>query len=464
MPISRWFLHRRWLTLTVVATSTFAGVAELSRGNSAAQLNATLTLVVLCTLATAWVALDERWHALNNAQLLTILIVFRVAAFFVEPLLEDDHFRYLWDGFIGATTGQPFAHAPSHYFQNATVPSAMQALLSGINNPEIPTIYGPLLQAIFALGFVVAPAELWPLKCVLLLAEIAMLSMLRRSGVSPRWLMLWVLHPLIVKESAVTAHPDVLVGVLLLAAVLCWRNARASSAAAFAAAAVAVKVSAVIALPIFWVTREGRFSVRGFVTSVVALSVFYGPFWIASSGTEGRALGVFGQLWTFNPLVFRAVSLVLNDGAARAVVALIFISAWLFFFGRWIAALRAANDSTAVNVDSASPTPPIIMMFTVLLLLSPAMNPWYWLWVLPLVLWTLSTQSKCASSERNAAIIACAAATVSLLAYSHVAEQVIAGSAITTFAVPLWATAVQFGIIATALIYVFKRASRTKFF
>jgi alpha-1,6-mannosyltransferase len=458
VDVTSWNAHWRWLLLISVLILMLTGVARLSHGNVATQFNAMLVMVVVCTLAMLWVGLDRGWNTLCTAHLLCVLIAVRVAAMYVEPLLEDDHFRYLWDGFIAATTGRPFAYAPSHFFQSATVPTAMQEVLSGINNPHIPTIYGPLLQAVFALCYFVAPAELWPLKCVLLIAEIVILLVLLRAGVSARWLMLWVLHPLVVKESAITAHPDILLGAMLFAAVMCWRSARDSSAAAWASAAVAIKVSAVVALPLFWINREGRFSVRGFLTTLAALCVFYGPLWLLTSGAEARALVVFGEQWTFNPLLFRAVSAIVADSVARSLVVVIFVVAWFCFVVRWIISLRNTRRvglAAEVSTDSRFTAPPIVAIIVTLLVLSPTINPWYWLWVLPLALWLLIAGT---SNDVVASSTAWVAASASLLAYTHVAAQVRVESSITTFAVPLWATLLQCAVIVATLIFVIARA------
>jgi alpha-1,6-mannosyltransferase len=450
-------IHWRWLSLTSLLILTLIWVAHLSHGNIASQFNATLIVVLTCVLGMAWVALDRGWNSLRTTHLLFVLVAVRYAAFFVEPLLEDDHFRYLWDGFITATTGQPFAHAPVYFFQSSAVPTAMQAVLSGINNPEIPSIYGPVLQAVFALCYVVAPAELWPLKCVLLLAEIAMLLMLRRSGISARWLMLWVLHPLIVKESAITAHPDMLLGGALFAAAMYWRGAYHSSAAMWASVAIAIKVSAVVVLPLFWINRAGRFSVRGFFATLAALCVFYGPLWLLSTGAEARALIIFGEQWTFNPLLFRAVSTFVTDSFARVLVVIVFVAAWFYFGARWITSLRVAQryEGDIAVLRGRLAIPPIVAVITALLVLSPTMNPWYWLWVLPLALWMLAIGD---SNDVGTSLIAWTAASVSLLAYAHVATQVRANSSITTFTVPLWATFLQGTFIAMALIFVCVRA------
>jgi hypothetical protein len=377
-----------------------------------------LTLIQCCLLA--WLALDKTFDACSTRHALTTAIAFGIISLTALPLLEDDHFRYLWDGYITATTGQPFAHAPSHYFDNAAVPGAMREVLSGINNPDVPTIYGPVLQVLFALCYWVAPAELWPFKLVLLGAQIAVILLLRAGGVSGRWLMLLALHPLLLKETALTAHPDLLIGAALLAAVLAWQRGLEGWAASLACVAVAMKFSALAVLPFFCITRGGHPSVRGSLSGVATLAVLYAPALLTLSGAEGRALSVFGEQWTFNPLLFKLAAAALGDTAARWAVVAVFALVWLALATRWHSRLRRGLPLP----------PPVVAVLVAMLLLSPVVNPWYWLWVLPLATLQFSA-------------LAWVAASVSLLAYAHVGTQVLAGSSIVTYVVPLWASTLQ---------------------
>ncbi len=370
-----------------------------------------------------------------------------------QPLLEDDHFRYLWDGYITATTGEPFAHAPSHYFVDAGVPMVMQNALNGINNPDVPTIYGPVWQALFALCYWIAPAALWPLKLVLLGAQVAVVLLLRYAGVQPRWLMLLTLHPLLIKESVMTAHPDILVGAVLLAAVLAWWQKYEELAAVLAASAVAMKFSAVAALPFFCINHRGRLSVRGCLAMLVTLGMLYAPFLLSTSGRgEGLAVATFAGQWTFNPLLFKWVAAALGDPAARATCIGLFALAWLILAGQWFAKLWGADkherSRTTTAMRPSLPSPPLVGVFIAMLLLSPVVNPWYWLWVLPLAMLPFSP-------------VAWAAATASILAYSHVLMQAMAGSSIATYAVPLWATGLQLVAVVAAFGFVCWHRKRT---
>ena len=456
----------RWAVVSVLAALAGGFVASKSHGATPDQLIGLVGLAFANGCLIAWLAVDDTFDRLTTPQVVVTTVLLGALGLLAQPLLEDDHFRYLWDGYVTATTGRPFAHAPAHYFGDATVPGVMQAALNGINNPDIPTIYGPVLQALFGLNYWMAPGQLWPLKLGLLCAEVAVLLLLGAAGVKPRWMMVLVLHPLMTKESAMTAHPDILIGAALLAAVMAWRRSLQAWAAVLAGLAVAMKISAIAALFFFCVTREGRFSAKGTLAMVLTLGLLYAPLLLGESRTEGGAAAVFGQQWVFNPLLFRWGAAAVGDSAARLLSAGVFALVWLGLFGGWIVKLRrlslnrrsqneagqgALRDTLTDALPDAKrgalPWAPIAATFIAMLLLSPVVNPWYWLWVLPLATLRLSC-------------VAWTAATVSLLAYAHVALQVMAGSSITTYAVPVWATVLQLLAVGVALGFEARRSQR----
>ena len=434
-------IRARWALPGWLAALTAACVAYASHSGTPDQLFGVIGLVFINCCLIAWVAVDDAFESLTIFQVLTTAIALGAIGMLTQPLLEDDHFRYLWDGYITATTGKPFAHAPSHYFSDASVPVVMHDALNGINNPDVPTIYGPVLQALFALCYWIAPAALWPLKLVLLGAQVAVVLLLRHAGVRPRWLMLLLLHPLLVKESAMTAHPDILIGAALLAAVLAWRKKNEGLAAILAACAVAMKFSAVAVLPFFCINRHGRLSARGCLAMLLTLGMLYAPVLLSMAGGgtgrgEGLGVAAFAGQWTFNPLLFKWVAAALGDAVARVTCIGLFALAWLILAGQWMAKLRGAGRK-GLN----PPSPPLVGVFIAMLLLSPVVNPWYWLWVLPLAMLPFSP-------------VAWVAATASLLAYAHVFAQVVAGSSIATYAVPLWATGLQSAAVIAAFGFV----------
>ena len=442
------------------AALTAACVAYASHGGARDQFIGVVALLLINTCLVVWLAVDAAFESLKTLHVLITAVALGAIGMLAQPLLEDDHFRYLWDGYITATTGKPFAHAPSHYFPDVSVPAVMQDALSGINNPETPTIYGPVLQALFALCYWVAPAEIWPLKLALLGALVAVILMLSSAGVPARWLMVLALHPLVVKESAMTAHPDILIGAALLAAVLAWQRSNEALAACLAAIAVATKFSAAPALLFFCISRDGRVSWRGSLATGIALFVLYAPVLLSASGTGQAGASALAQQWTFNPLLFKIAAVALGDTAARWACLGLFALVWLVLAARWIRQLRtlaliapepAMPFTRTITTTFTRPSPPLVGVFVAMLLLSPVVNPWYWLWVLPLALLPLSPMLPLLPALQFA-WVAWVGATVSLFSYAHVLTQVLAASSITTYSVPLWATSLQLFAIVTAIV------------
>jgi len=91
-------------------------------------------------------------------------VLFRLLGTLTFPVLEDDFYRYMWDGWQVANSGFPYAQSPATYFGDTTLPPEMSAVLDGINYPDVATVYGPFLQLLFGLGYFLAPGQVAPLQ------------------------------------------------------------------------------------------------------------------------------------------------------------------------------------------------------------------------------------------------------------------------------------------------------------
>jgi alpha-1,6-mannosyltransferase len=366
-------------------------------GSNAHQLAATLGGAALGGAALLWLAFDRRFGRAPLVWVFAIALLLRAVAAFAQPLLEDDHHRYLWDGWRTATTLDPYSLAPSAFFGDASLPAPWPDVLGAINNPQIPSIYGPVLQALFALGHAVAPAALWPLKALLVAADMALLWLLARHGVGARWLLVYALHPLVLKEAIASAHPDALVALLLLLTLVAWQRGRAVVVGVLLGVAVGTKIAALVALPLLlwapaqWPRREPRDALRWALCVVSActatVALLYLPLY-AGGGSDAAALSVFGTSWRFNPLLYRALEAVLPAAWARPAAALLVVVGITLVAVCW----RRQREPGAPPLDAA---------LVVLLLLSPVVNPWYWLWPLALAVWM-----------RRASVVAIAAVSV----------------------------------------------------
>jgi len=75
---------------------------------------------------------------------------------FTAPILEDDYYRYLWDGAVTANALNPYAYSPQQVLKGTDIPVELTQLaeesgevIHSINHPEIRTIYPPIAQAFF---------------------------------------------------------------------------------------------------------------------------------------------------------------------------------------------------------------------------------------------------------------------------------------------------------------------------
>jgi hypothetical protein len=417
------------------------GGSHEATGSMGRQLIAVLAGTSLGGAAVLWVALDQRLARLPVRWVLGLALLLRLIAIQASPLLEDDHFRYLWDGLRTATALDPYRLPPAAFFGAPALPPAWQDVLSGINNPDVPTLYGPVLQWLFAAAHLLMPANVFAIQALLLVVDMAVLALLVHQGVGTRGVLMVAVHPLVLKEAMASAHPDGLVALLLLLALMAWQGRRAAVMGTMLGLAVCAKVAALVALPLLLLPpprqvvgshlpQEDGFedwplrAMVGFCLTVVAL---YLPFaWVGGSDASG--LATFGTQWRFNPLLYRVVELVLPGPATRPAAALLIVAGMAVLAWRWRSAARHSKGLTL---------PPLGDALVLLILLSPVVNPWYWLWALAL------------SVRLGQGWLAVAAATAPL---AYLNSTVLAETTFTFFRLPEGPFAVAWSAVAAQLL------------
>ncbi len=350
------------------------------------------------------------------ARLLLWALVFRVCGLIGGPFYEDDFFRYLWDAFRFAADGTPYGAAPEAFFVDPAVPPAFQAVLDEINHPHLATIYGPVTQLAFLLGYAVSPASVAVLQAEFILVDLLLVCLLLRLAPA-RAVLLYAWCPLVVKEIAFTAHPDVLCVLLLLAAVLAAGRQRLKTAAVLLGLSVGAKVIALLLVP--FVLMRARAKHWAWFAATVAL--VYAPF-VLQGGTDLATLAIFAEQWRFNAAAFGVLADVFSAEHARLVagVGLLAFCCWRYRVER-----RAGNA-----------VPRGDLLFGALLLLSPVVNPWYLVWLLPFAAIHPSAWAWMAS----AAVL-----------LSYVTGLNLADVRLGAYEQPVWVRPLEYGLIALAL-------------
>ncbi len=343
------------------------GLVVSSYLGTGAQLASVTLASLLGALLAIHIVRAAHFEHLQFKTVLALALTAHLVALLGTPILEDDHYRYLWDAFRFAHDGTPYGAAPAAFFDDATVPPLFQNLLNFINYPDIPTIYGPVLQVLFLIGYLIAPGKVAALQGLNLLVSLATLVLLARCGAKPRWLLLYAISPLVLKEAVITAHPDALTGFLALAAFAVGGRRLPWIAGLLLGLAVASKVSVALLVPFLWV----RGGARAVAATGITLVACYLPFLILS-GSDIPTLSQFAQNWRFNPLLYAVLEQFTGPSAGRllAGIAIMVIAIGLYW-------RDARYGVTRPKI------PPADAVLGTLLLFSPVVNPWYLLWLLP---------------------------------------------------------------------------------
>ena len=240
--------HAWWPLLAVVAAAflsclLYFEVARLSgrflfgRG----YLERPIVAVLVCFAAAFALYLWALWAALRAADDLRLRITIVLSAVAMRlillpttPIQEIDIYRYVWDGAVVRTGISPFRYSPSQVVRARSgddLPAqlaklvalrdrspALATIVSRIHYAELPTIYPPTSQAIFALASMATPraagvaTHLTVMKAFFVVFDLATLAvvfgLLRLAGRHTGWAIAYGWCPLVLKEIANGGHLD----------------------------------------------------------------------------------------------------------------------------------------------------------------------------------------------------------------------------------------------------------------
>jgi len=260
--------------LAVVVAGTAAHLLTADEPSLAVRISS--MAVALLGLG-ALVALARRGHAPSRRAVVVASVALAGLAVVVPPLHSRDVYLYGMQGRILAEHGSnPYLHEPRDFPDDP--------LLDDVSPPwrEGSSYYGPAFTVVEAgIAQVAGPSPLAIRLLFQLLAAAAVLgslALLWRAGVEAGGLALVGLNPVVVAKGVNEGHVDVLLGLLLLAAVLAARR-RPIVAAVLLGLAALVKpfaLVAVLALAAWLLVRRGwRTALGAAATSGALVAVGY---------------------------------------------------------------------------------------------------------------------------------------------------------------------------------------------
>ena len=200
------------------------------------------------------------------------------------PILEDDFYRYLWDGAVTADEYNPYMLSPLQVQQqDPDVPEKILKLadqsgdvINKINHPKIKTLYPALAQIVFALSYYLFPWSVTGWKFIMLLGDLFLLffiiKILRELKLPISFVAIYWLNPIILHEYFNTGHYDLFA--LLFTAISFYYFLKSDhiTASITLALAVGFKLWPVLLFP-FYLRRLSNQKFK-ILSSIIAFSVF----------------------------------------------------------------------------------------------------------------------------------------------------------------------------------------------
>jgi len=316
-----------------------------------------------------------------------------------QPVLEDDYYRYLWDGAVTAHGYNPYVYSPldAMDYSNLNVPDELHKLskesgeiIKNINHPHIRTIYPILSQFVFAAAYFIDDWQYWSWKVLLLLFDLLLLFVLIKTlkylKLPTLFVAFYWLNPIVIHEIFNGAHMDLLALLpVMLALYFHSKNKLWYSLIALAIAA-GFKLWPVVLLPLLLrntLTDWKQTAKYTFAFALMVLILFlpvllssldeslgfikYAANWINNAAFYSIFKGFIQNVIYFFELNISCVSCITRWGI---VILYIILIAFIL--------KRKPSDQTQFFSKA-------LLIVAVLYLVSPTQFPWYYSWMVPLL-------------------------------------------------------------------------------
>ncbi|MGI9523294.1 MAG: hypothetical protein ACR2PG_16795 [Hyphomicrobiaceae bacterium] len=335
-------------------------------------------------------------YAFAFAFVVAIGLLARIILLPSVPALEDDFYRYLWDGGVTVAGFNPYARPPDAVFDNDGPEPLKQlaaqsgAVIERVNHPHLKTIYPPVAQVWFAISHAIEPWSLLAWRFVGLASEILslllivkLLSLCKRSSL---WSALYWWNPLVIKELTNSAHMEVVLIPVVLLAILSACHQRFVASAATLGIAIGTKLWPVLLLPLALRPLAARPTAL-FATLLLLAGMTLLWAWPVILGGLNDTSGfvAFAREWRTNSALFQALNAIAESigaalGGSAEVSGLALRGLLATIVG--LVAFKLAKPEYVSPIDVIHRFGWVIGL---LVILSPAQFPWYATWILCLM-------------------------------------------------------------------------------
>jgi len=299
-------------------------------------------------------------------------IILRISFINTMPIGSDDIYRYMWDGKVQSNGINPYKFSPNDsnlvYLHSDILPAK-------VNFPELKTIYFPLSQWLFFLGYQLSGENIWGYKFILMVFElltvIILHLILRKLNKPSKYLLLYLLCPLPIFQFALDSHLDGYGLMLITMSILFYLKRRLTISLIFLGLSLSIKPVGILFIPVFFL-NEPKISDKLKILFLPFITFFiqFIPYIFSSNPFE--ALFVYAKHWSFNGSIFNLLnSFIKHNQITRIVCGIMLLIILIPLYLSRYDLLKKIYYSVFM-----------------LLIFSPVVHPWYigWLAVLmPLI-------------------------------------------------------------------------------
>ncbi len=306
-------------------------------------------------------------------------IILRIAMIPIHPTGSDDWYRYAWDGKVMNAGINPYRYSPD---------SPMLAQLhsnilpSRVNHADMKTLYPPLAEFLFYAAYKIGGEGFLGIKLLLLFFDLTTILgiflIINKLKLDYKNILIYALCPLPLFQFFLDGHVDGFGIALLVFSIFFYLDDRKFLGYILIGLSASIKPLSLILVPIlFFHENNSGEKIKVAVTPLMVCALLYVPF--IFSGTPFSALATFAENWTFNGIVFDALSIFVHDNQhARLICGILFVISYLAIIIR-----RHEITDARDNL-----LPKIYMSIFLLYIFSPVVHPWYLTWLavlLPIV-------------------------------------------------------------------------------
>jgi hypothetical protein len=257
-----------------------------------------------------------------NRLLLFILsagIIFRLTLFASDITTSDDVYRYVWEGKVITNGFNPYKNAPNAECYNKL---HTKDYPQKVSFPDMPAIYPPYSQLIFAASYKLAGESFWGLKLIYLISEIGtmffLLKLLKLRNKNPLNIIYYAWLPLPVLEFFGNVHLDPIGITFIVMFIYLIEKDRYYLGSAALAISFLAKLYPLFLFPLLLKKLNIRqLILSGLIFTAVCI-VFYLPF-IDRELSVLKFLSNYLTNWQFNGSVFSLFKEIFNSRISRYI-------------------------------------------------------------------------------------------------------------------------------------------------